>query len=598
MDSMRNGNWFVVLLALSLSACMGVNAEREIPDPSLLDAGISKALAVVRSQQIEQVTYDLGLRLEKRAEFAEGVVRIGFKLREQVDRLIFDFAGEKLESLSVNGNVVDEPASTANHIVVDGLRLKRGKNSLEARFLSPVGEGGTALTRYIDRSDDSEYCYTLLVPGDAHTLFPCFDQPDLKARVRLTLDLPPGWVAVANGPETKSQQTESGGGRTIVAFAETAPLSTYLIAFAAGPFQTVEASLNDQTMRCFVRPSRSTAVEMETLFKLHAEAIDWLRDYFAFPYPFRKFDIVLVPDFPYGGMEHAGAVFYRESLLAFDSAPTAAELLKRFILIYHEVAHQWFGDLVTMTWFDDVWLKEGFATFLSYKMLEDLDPEQQAWKRFSQRVEPSAYRVEMSRGTTPVYQPLANMADAKSAYGAIVYNKAPAVLRQLEFLLGEETFQKASRKFVLRHAYGHGTWRDLIRCCEEASATDLTVWSEAWLLRKGMPQTFVEAQYSTAGFLEGLVLTQQGVHDTQATWPYKTRLALAYEQGSVETIDMEIKGARTEIDLPMSGKKPRFIFANAGDFAYGRFPLDSQSLEAVLNGAPLVEDSFLRSLLF
>lgn len=587
----------VVLILVMLTGCLGIDFKERTWDESVLNAGISKALAESRAGSIDEVRYALSMSLERNTSSATGTIQIRFKLKEPVDRLVLDYFGDQLFELEVNGCLVEEPARAANHIVIDGIRLKQGANTIAARFAAPVGEGGTALTRYSDRNDGSEYYYTLLVPGDAHTLFPCFDQPDLKARVDLTLEVPTDWIAVANAPLLPERTSTPEDGRILYSFASTAPVSTYLVAFAAGPFVRLESEYENQTIGCYVRPARLDAVDAQALFRLHMESLNWLKNFFGFPYPFKKFDFVLVPDFPYGGMEHVGAIFYRESLLAFDSTPTAAQLFKRSVLIYHEVAHQWFGDLVTMRWFDDVWLKEGFATFLSFKILEDLEPAKQAWKRFSQRVEPKAYLVESTRGTTPVYQELDNLADAKSTYGAIVYNKAPAMLRQLEFLLGDDVFQKAAQIFVLRHAYGNATWRDLIRCCEEAARIDLDEWSRAWLLTKGMPKVTVKPRRSPAGFVEGIQLTQRGVHDEDAFWPFKTRLALGYEGGDIEEIDLNVRAARIDVDMPLKGKAPLFIFANAGDYAYGRFPLDAESLENLVDGVHEIKDPFLKSLL-
>jgi aminopeptidase N len=588
----------LILIAAHLAACQGMQGPIRNLDRSLLEAGISKPLAEARADLLDEVEYDLSMKLDEGAVRAEGEVRIRFRLAQAVDRFILDFAGQEILHFSVNGTTIEEPARIANHISIDGNRLSRGRNTIHALFVTPVGEGGTALTRYRDRSDGNDYYYTLLVPGDAHQLFPCFDQPDVKARVRITLELPDRWIAVANSPVALKEVLEDRPGFQRISFMETAPISTYLVAFTAGPFVRVADERPGEPMAFFVRPSRRDDVDAKVLFDLHRAALDWLEEYFSLPYPFKKFEFVLLPGFPYGGMEHVGNLYYRETMLAFESTPTAAQLLRRSILIYHEVSHQWFGDLVTMEWFDDVWLKEGFATFLSYKMLESLEPEKQAWKRFSQRVEPRAYQVEATRGTTPVWQELDNLAEAKSTYGAIVYNKAPALLRQLEFLLGERKFQDASTLFVLRHAFGCATWRDLIQCCEEASGRELAAWSEAWILRKGMPRVTLEFVRSSHGFLEGLLLLQEGVHDPEACWPFRTRLALVYDGGGTEIFDVFVRGKRTEVDLPMSGESPRILFANAGDFAYGRFPFDPSSLDAVLSQVHLMEDPFLQSLFY
>jgi aminopeptidase N len=204
------------------------------------------------------------------------------------------------------------------------------------------------------------------------------------------------------------------------------------------------------------------------MFMLHRQAVDWFAGYFGFPFPFPKHDLVLVPEFPYGGMEHAGATFLREDSVLFPSEPTAADRLRRTQLLFHETSHQWFGDLVTMRWFDDLWLKEGFANLMAAKATAAIAPEYGVWNAFHQ-LKVSAYRTDATEGTTPIWQRLPNLSAAKSAYGSIVYSKAPAVLRQAEFYLGADAFERAVQGFVHSHAYGAADWGDLVRALEGAS---------------------------------------------------------------------------------------------------------------------------------
>ncbi|MCA8964937.1 MAG: hypothetical protein KDC48_08615, partial [Planctomycetes bacterium] len=401
--------------------------------------GISKELAKARKQVISAVQYDLRFRLEKGAKEVAGEVWLRFQLpedRELTNPIVLDFAGKTLTDVRLNDTDVSL-TRVANHVVLPVDRLGYGWNGLVAKFTSEVAPTGTPLTVYRDPQDGQEYYYTLVVPADAHRLYPCFDQPDLRAEFRVELVLPNDWVAVSNAVLAEDMPEPTAEG-TVWRFVATRPLPTYLMAFACGPFAIASAPLAGvpgidvrQPLRIFYRNRERDHLDRDALVKLHAEGLRWLCGYFGVPYPFGKLDIVLLPGFPYGGMEHAGAIFYREASLAFDHPPTAAELVRRSTLVYHELSHQWFGNLVTMKWFEDLWLKEGFATFVGYQALEALEPERRAWLRFLQRVKPRAYEVDATPGTTPVFQALDNLADAKSAYGAIVYNKAPAVLREL-----------------------------------------------------------------------------------------------------------------------------------------------------------------------
>src|SRR6185369_12252129 len=259
--------------------------------------------------------------------------------------------------------------------VVPAKSLKVGANVVTLDFESPVAVSGSAVTRYKDREDGTEYLYTLLVPADASTLFPCFDQPDLNARFSLELDLPAHWKAVSNSPVERQTDNK-------VKFAQTEPISTYLFAFAAGPFETLRSE--GDAVRLFVRRSRLAAAKTHAgeVLRLNRAATAYFERYFARAFPFAKYDLVLLPEFPYGGMEHAGATFLNEERVLFPAPPSATDYLRRAQLIFHETSHQWFGDLVTMRWFDDLWLKEGFANFMAAKAIEALLPQFDAWTAF------------------------------------------------------------------------------------------------------------------------------------------------------------------------------------------------------------------------
>jgi len=565
-----------------------------------VEPGISRALAERRAAALKKVCYDMAFKLEAGAAQARGFCSISFDLKDEagdIDDLIVDFGSGKLLELSVNGAEVPEPALAHDHIVIPGRLLGPGGNTINTTFDAPVGKGGTALTRFEDESDGSEYVYTLLVPADAHLLFPCFDQPDLKAHLTLALNIPRGWTAVSNAPVSR---VETRNERTLVTFRESQRLSTYVMAFAAGPFERIDDETSGPgriPMSLYVRPSKKDKVDAAVLFRLNRDPLEWCEEYFGFSYPFEKFEFVLVPGFPYGGMEHAGAIFYRETTAVFDQAPTAAQLLGRRLLMYHEVVHQWFGDLVTMAWFDDLWLKEGFATFAAYKMLDALDPAALAWMRFHQSVKPRAYGVDATAGTTPVYQELGNLYDAKSAYGAIVYNKAPALLRQLEFKLGEEAFRKGAGLCIERHALGNARWPEIFACFEEAAGVSLEGWLDAWLLTRGMPVVTVEWDVSDEDRIARFEVLQKPVRGEGTLWPVKTRVALWYPGGRVETHPVEFSAARHRVAALEGKPAPEFVFLNFEDMAYGRFLLDAKSLDSVTALLPLVDDPFLESLL-
>ncbi|MBW3554563.1 MAG: peptidase M1, partial [Gemmatimonadetes bacterium] len=330
------------------------------------------------------------------------------------------------------------------HLVIPSDALSPGrKTAISVSFVA----GDAPL----NRRDD--FLYTLFVPDRAHEAFPSFDQPDLKARFELELTVPPGWTAVANGAETGRRE---GNGAVVVRFAGTEPIPTYLFAFAAGRFQVEEAVRDGRTLRMLHRETdeEKVARNRQAIFDLHATALRWLEEYTGIPYPFGKFDFVAIPSFQYGGMEHPGAILYRSDGLFLDETATRNEELGRASVIAHETAHMWFGDLVTMPWFDDVWMKEVFANFMAAKIVNPSFPDIDHDLRFLLAHYPAAYSVDRTAGANAIRQTLGNLDDAGSLYGAIIYQKAPIVMRQLERLTGEEPFRTGLRAYLADHAFG------------------------------------------------------------------------------------------------------------------------------------------------
>jgi aminopeptidase N len=488
-----------------------------------------------------------------------------------------------------------------DHVVLPAASLARGGNVVTATFRSRVAATGTPLTVYTDPADGKQYWYTLVVPADAHRLYPCFDQPDLKARFTWTLELPDDWTAIANTARVPVDADVRGSSGTVWRFAPTKPLPTYLAAFACGPFATLEAPppqapgiTSTAPMRILLRASQLRHADRDTLVALHHDGLRWLADRFDVPYPFDKLDIALLPGFPYGGMEHAGAIFYREQALVFDHVPTPAERVRRSTLVYHELSHQWFGNLVTMKWFDDLWLKEGFATFLGYQAMAELEPEQKPWLRFAQRVKPRAYEIDATAGTTPVFQELQNLADAKSAYGAIVYNKAPAVLRALHEGLGAAAFRAGLKQFLEQHAFGNAEWRDLAVALENAARTDLGRWSQRWLLAPSMPQVRVAWTLDGNGVVAEAELRQRATGG-DGTWPLDLELLVFDLAGGRRTLRLRSDATSTPIVELVGRAPPAAVLANPRDIAYGQFVPDATSRTFLLEHAATEPDPEVRA---
>ena len=579
---------------------------RARPDVPLTGPGVSSALAALRRTTIGDVRYALRLDVTRR-DTAVGSVTVTFQYRAAASptAVVLDFRGLAVDSLRVNGNPVTVNGAVWNgaHVSVAAPFVRPGQNTVTVGFRAPIAAAGASIIRARDATDGQDYLYTLLVPSDANLLFPCFDQPDLKARVTLQLITPPSWRALGNGALVT---VDSLGPRWTHRFAETKALSTYLIAFAAGPWTVATRNVPireggpDVPLSMWARTSRAKDAEPDSLIAMNARALRWLGTWFGTPYAFDKYDFLLAPAFPFGGMEHPGAVFYNEESFIYRERPTATQLLGRQATTFHEVAHQWFGDYFTMRWFDDLWLKEGFATYMAAKMQASLEPSANAWKTFYLRNKPVAYNTDATAGTTPVWQALANLDQAKSNYGPIVYNKAPGILRQLNYLVGERAFQRGVQQFLRKYAYGNATWRELLSEIGRAAGTDLSPWGAQWILRPGMP--IVEQQVTIRnGRIARLRLSQRAAQPSLSgtgAWPIKLQLLLAYADGTSTRIPVEMRSAVLDVAAARGAPAPDFVFANDGDYGYALVLPDSASVAWLEQHIGSVRDDLLRAMLW
>ena len=571
------------------------------------EEGVSRELARQRAATISEVRYGVSLAIEPGETRLWGRAEIRFRLASASADLVIDFrdldANGKITTgtvakIAANGQLVEDARRAAGHLTLPARHFRAGENAIEIEFETGAAPAGRPLIRYKDADDGSEYLYTLFVPMDASLAFPCFDQPDLKGRFTFEATVPADWIVAAN---TREQTIDRRGETAVWRFAETQPISTYLFAFAAGPFRVVEEAADaTPPMRFLVRASKQERAkrELPEVAALTRAGMKHFVDFFGHAFPFAKYDQVLLPGFAYGGMEHAGATFLREDAILFRTTPTRSDKLGRAALVLHELAHQWFGDLVTMRWFDDLWLKEGFANYMAYHALAAINDPAEMWKRFYQSHKPTAYGIDSTPGTTPIYQEVRNLKDAKSAYGAIVYQKAPSLLHALSFLIGEEKFREGVRMFLREHAYANAEWSDLIRAFERASGQKLTAWANAWVRRRGMPQIDVAWSCDGQGRIARLSLRQRDVQNEGRVWPIRTRLLLAYDDAEPVRLTAQLQGAELLVPQAVGKACPAWVFANDGDFGYGRFMLDARSREAVLGRIGGVRDPFLRTMLW
>lgn len=569
-----------LLFLITILACMACNST---PSVKTIVSGVTTELAQNRKAQISEVIYNLSFHIpDKISEPIAGNVQVNFSLSDAKNPVILDFRADASQVLQVKKGTETIPAQFSNdHIIIPSRFLENGRNSIEIEFVA----GNLSLNR------SEAYLYTLFVPDRASTAFPCFDQPNIKARYQLELFVPNDWEAVGNGAVEEMLEKDD---TKQYRFSETAPISTYLFAFAAGRFQKISQLRNGREMNMFFRETDSIKVANNAaeVFDLHATALSWLEAYTGIPYPFQKFDFVLIPTFQYGGMEHVGNIFYKEPSLFLDPSATENQKLGRASLIAHETAHMWFGDLVTMDWFSDVWLKEVFANFMAAKIVNPSFPEINHDLRFLMAHQPAAYGEDRSEGSHPIQQQLENLKDAGTLYGRIIYQKAPVVMQQLEKLIGEEDFQKGLQEYLQIFSFDNASWDDLINILDKKTDKDLKNWSQVWVKEAGMPilatqMEVVEDKISSLS-IEQIKQSQQGNY-----WTQFTEMVLIYTD-SVSILPLQIEGAQTTVPTVIGYPKPKAILANGSKMSYGYFQLVDADKDYILDHVDKLESPLLR----
>lgn len=452
----------------------------------LLDEGISWELAQYRKASISKLHYSLEFSIpEDKNEAIEGKETVSFDLKEATD-VILDF-NESAEKVKSVGYVKNDKVKTVKwqfingHIVVPKKYTHEGKNAIVIEF--------TAGNQGLNRRDG--YVYTLFVPDRAHTVFPCFDQPNMKAVFNLKLEVPRSWSVAQNGYKlivTDDRSLKKGDNPTRKEgyrnhyFEINTPIPTYLFAFAAGEFQYQKYKEDGIKIGAYYRETDSARIaQLPDIMHQVVFSLKWLEDFTGVKYPFPKYDLVILPGFQFGGMEHVGATFYNDNTLFLPVNPTPDELLKRTELISHETSHMWFGDAVTMNWFDDVWTKEVFANYFAAEITTPLFPDIDHELNWLRTYQGAAISQDRTEGRTSIRQPLDNMRYAGLIYNNIIYNKAPVMMRKMVSLMGKEAFRRGIQKYVEKYKYDNATWDDLIAILDNETDVDLKSFSKEWV---------------------------------------------------------------------------------------------------------------------
>ncbi|GAB3358166.1 M1 family aminopeptidase [Arachidicoccus ginsenosidivorans] len=591
--------FFSAWTLLVLNSCHPKGANGENGREVKLTKGVSEQLATYRKTVLSDISYqvDFDIPLSK-AEAIQAKSSIYFNYHDSLENpLQIDFkqtGTAALHKMFING-MQTVPNYQKEHIIIDGGQLKKGANQIDFVF-QPSEE---ALNRRAD------YLYTLFVPDRARSAMPCFDQPDLKAVFKLTLHIDTSWHAIANG---RLEATKVLGSRKTLQFAPSDTLSTYLFAFTAGKFTAATGKIDTMTAKFLYRESDPAKIKtsLKEVYRLSDKAIRFYEDWTGIPYPFHNLGMAAIPNFQFGGMEHPGTILYQSSSLFLDPGPTTSQLNNRSNLLAHELAHMWFGDLVTMRWFNDVWMKEVFANFMADKCMRPTGKATAFNHKFLIDHYPAAYDEDRTAGATPIRQNLDNLQNAGMLYGNIIYHKAPIMMRQLELLAGAAGFKKGVRAFLSHYAYGNAGWPELINLIDQQTPVDLQKWNKVWVESAGRP-VFDYKLETKNGRISQLILSQHpekvpGRNEDKEKedqssgnaavgqnkiWPQIFDLTLFYPHG-IKVIGVRNSSRQMDVKAAIGQKAPLFILFNSNGMGYGRFPADSVMARHLdLIGTPL-----------
>ena len=550
---------------------MAVSGQIIQPSDALAQEGVSKELASYRKKQLSEVSYNLSFAIPKDKEQSiQSKLIVELKISDINQPLYLDFNEKKdnLQSVVINGRLI-AISHQKEHLIIPKKELKLGRNTIEIAFVA----GNLSLNR------NSDYLYTLLVPDRARTLFPCFDQPDIKATYTMTISAPKEWEVLA-GAEVIQQSSHDDF--VTYQFKKSDKMSTYLFSFVAGKFTKVTKNPGHFDMTMLYRESDTAKIKASSnvIFDLHEKSLSFLEKYTQRLFPFQKLDFAAIPVHPFGGMEHIGAIQYKEATLFLDNSATNTEKLDRGKLIAHETAHTWFGNLVTMKWFDDVWMKEVFANFMADKIMNPTFPEINHDLQFLLAHYPAAYSEDRSAGTHPIKQTLSNLKNAGSLYGSIIYDKAPIMMRQLEVTMGEDQFQKGIQKYMQKFANDNADWNDLVEILDKETPLDIKKWSKVWVNQSGRPLLTDVVEYDAKNKIKNFEIHQKAEDGSSNVWPQIFEIGLVYPDG-VKVLKVVLEGSVTKLNEAIGLAKPNLVIYNYNGYGYGVFPVDALNLAQI-----------------
>ena len=544
-------------------------------------ANLNRSEVAERSRTIDVTGYRVELDLRSAADSAAKTFSTvtTIDLTSSAESTWLDFIGAAVDSVEVDGASIPVEYD-GSRIVLRGLG---GSNVVRVAAHGHYSRSGEGLHRFVDDADDQTYLYTQYEPADARRVFACFEQPDLKAPFTFEVTAPDGWEVLSNQPAT---QTLSVDGAQRVTFAPTLPISTYITAIAAGPYHRVASSWSRGELTvelgALCRASLAPHLDADNVFDITRQGLDFYAEHFDYPYPFGKYDQIFVPEYNLGAMENPGLVTFTEAYV-FRGTATDEQHQRRANTILHEMAHMWFGDLVTMVWWDDLWLKESFADFMGSLVSAEATRFTDAWVAFAIKRKAWAYLQDQLPTTHPIVADIVDLEAAKLNFDGITYAKGASVLKQLVAFVGRDAFFEAARRYFKAHAFGNTTLVDLLDVLAETSGRDVREWARIWLQTTGV---------STLS-LDGTDLVQ--------TDPRPHRLAVGIydynESGDLvrtERVELDITESRTSVDLPPGA----LTLLNDEDLTYAKVRLDAESLSTVEASLDRVSDPLARGVIW
>ncbi|MFX4291065.1 aminopeptidase N [Streptomyces bohaiensis] len=512
---------------------------------------------------------------------------VRFTAREAAATFI-DLVAPAVHEVELNGTALDPAAVFSDSRIA--LEVPEGDSVLRVVADCAYTNTGEGLHRFVDPVDQQAYLYTQFEVPDARRVFASFEQPDLKATFAFTVTAPEGWKVISNSPTPEPE------GGTVWRFAPTPRISTYITALIVGPYHEVHSSWEggDRSvpLGIYCRPSLAEHLDADAIFAVTRQGFDWFEEKFDFPYPFEKYDQLFVPEFNAGAMENAGAVTIRDQYV-FRSKVTDAAYEVRAETILHELAHMWFGDLVTMEWWNDLWLNESFATYTSVACQAHAPGSRwpHAWTSFANQMKTWAYRQDQLPSTHPIMAEINDLDDVLVNFDGITYAKGASVLKQLVAYVGMDEFFRGVQAYFKRHAWGNTTLPDLLTALEETSGRDLGAWSKKWLQTAGINVLRPEITVGEDGTMTAFAIRQtapplpEGARGEPVLRPHRIAVGL-YELTDgrlerVERVELDVDGELTEVPDLVGRARPAVVLLNDDDLTYAKVRLDAESLAVV-----------------